>query len=104
VTLLGRLLPPAFVRREVVLAPDAERAYVAAEWRDALVIVEEGSLELVGLSGTRRRLECGAILWLWGLPLRSLRNPGSVNTRIVGISRRTDEFRARRSSLKHDCD
>jgi hypothetical protein len=104
VTQLGRLLPPAFVRREVVLAPDAERAYVAAEWRDALVIVEEGSLELVGLSGTRRRLECGAILWLWDLPLRSLRNPGSVNTRIVGISRRTDEFRARRSSLKHDCD
>jgi hypothetical protein len=104
VTLLGRPLPPAFVRREVVLAPDAERAYVAAEWRDALVIVEEGSLELVGLGGTRRRLECGAILWLWDLPLRSLRNPGSVNTRIVGISRRNDEFRARRSSLKHDCD
>jgi hypothetical protein len=104
VTLLGRPLPPAFVRREVVLAPDAERAYVAAEWRDALVIVEEGSLELVGLSGTRRRLECGAILWLWDLPLCSLRNPGSVNTRIVGISRRNDEFRARRSSLKHDCD
>ncbi len=103
-TQLGRPLPPAFVRREVVLAPDAERAYVAAEWRDALVIVEEGSLELVGLRGTRRRLECGAILWLWDLPLRSLRNPGAVNTRIVGISRRNDEFRARRSSLKHDCD
>ena len=103
-TLLDRPLPPAFVRREVVLAPDAERAYVAAEWCDALIIVEEGSLELVGLSGTRRRLECGAILWLWGLPLRALRNPGSVNTRIVGFSRRTDEFRARRSSLKHDCD
>ena len=32
-TLLGRPLPPAFVQREVVLAPDAERAYVAAEWQ-----------------------------------------------------------------------
>jgi hypothetical protein len=88
VSLLGRPLPPAFVRCEVVLAPDAERAYVAAEWQDALVVVEEGSLELIGLSGTRRRLERGAILWLWGLPLRALSNPGTVDTRIVGISRR----------------
>jgi hypothetical protein len=104
VSLLGRPLPSAFVRCEVVLAPGAERAYVAAEWRDALVVVEEGSLQLVGLSGTRRRLECGAILWLAGLPLRALRNPGSVNTRIVGISRRTDEVRSRQSSLLHDHD
>ena len=103
-SLLGRPLPPAFVRREVILAPGAERAYVAAEWRDALVIVEQGELELVALGGTRRRLGCGAILWLWGLPLRVLRNPGSVNTRIVGISRRTDEFRLREPSLTHDCD
>jgi hypothetical protein len=104
VSLLGRPLPPAFVRREVVLAPGTERAYVAAEWRDALVIVEQGSLELVGSSGTRRRLDRGAVLWLSGLPLRALCNPGSVNTRIVGISRRTDEFRPSRSSLKHDFD
>jgi hypothetical protein len=104
VSLLGRPLPPAFVRREIVLAPGGERAYVAAEWRDALVFVEQGSLELVGRSGTRRRLECGATLWLWDLPLRALRNPGSVNTRIVGISRRTDESRSQQSSLTHDCD
>ncbi len=86
---LGRPLPPAFVEREVVLAPGAERAYVAAEWRDALVIVDQGSLELVGVIGAHRRLECGAALWLAGLPLRALRNPGSVNTTIVAISRRT---------------
>ncbi len=101
---LERPLPPAFVRHEVVLAPGAERGYVAAEWRDALVIVEQGSLELVGLSGTCRRLECGAVLWLAGLPLRALRNRGSVNTRIVGVARRTDELRSPRSSLMHDCD
>ncbi len=103
-SLLGRPLPPAFVRREVVLVPGAERAYVAADWRDALVIVEQGTLELVGLGGTCRRLECGAVLWLAGLPLRALRNPGSVNTRIVAISRRTDEFREGRRSFLHDFD
>ena len=103
-SLLGRPLPPAFVRREVVLAPGTERVYVAAEWRDALVIVEQGALELVGLAGTRRRLDAGAVLWLWNLPLRALRNPGSVNTRIVGVSRRSDEFRSAPSSLMHDCD
>ena len=114
-SLLGHPLPPAFVGRaggrpppparpdlggagraprrggggggRAAPPPHAERPYVAAEWRDALVVVEQGSLELVGLSGTRRRLERGAILWLWGLPLHALRNPGSVNTRIVGISR-----------------
>ena len=101
---LGRPLLPAFVQREVVLAPGAERAYVAAEWRDALVIVEQGSLEVVGFSGACRRLECGAVLWLAGLPLRALRNPGSVNTTIVAISRRSDESGSRRSSLTHDCD
>jgi len=104
VPVLGRPLPPAFVEREVVLAPGAERAYVAAEWRDALVIVEQGSLELVGVIGACRRLECGAVLWLTGLPLRALRNPGSVNTTIVAVSRRSDEFRSARSSLMHDCD
>jgi hypothetical protein len=92
VSLLGRPLPPAFVRREVVLAPYAERAYLAAEWRDALVIVERGSLELVGLSGTRRRLNRGAVLWLTGLPVRALRNPGPGSTTVVGISRRPMSF------------
>lgn len=87
-SLLDRPLPPAFVRREVVLAPGAERAYVAAEWRDGLVIVEQGSLELVGSSGTRRRLECGAVLWLAGLPVRALHSPGPTTTVVVGISRR----------------
>ena len=80
--------PPAFARHEVVLAPGDVRAYLAAEWRDALVVVEQGTLELVGVSGTRRRLERGALLWLAGLPLRALRNPGPSRTVIVGISRR----------------
>ena len=87
-SLLGRPLPSAFVRREVVLMPYAGRAYLAAEWRDALVIVEHGALELVGLSGTRRRLDPGAVLWLSGLPLRALRNPGPASTTLAGISRR----------------
>ena len=43
------------MRREVVLAPGAERDYVAAEWRDALVIVEQ--LSKVGIKAVLKTPE-----------------------------------------------
>jgi hypothetical protein len=93
---LGRHLPPAFELRVVAVAPGSERPYDAAEWRDALVVVEEGEIELEALSGSRRRLPLGAVLWLAGLPLRALHNPGPETTLLAAVSRRpgaTDEFR-----------
>ena len=82
--------------RRIVVAPGAERAYDEAEWRDAIVVVESGRLELECSGGTSRGFRRGDVLWLIGLPLRALRNRGAVPTVLVVVSRlrtaRTDPF------------
>jgi hypothetical protein len=70
-----------------VIEPGAGRAYAEADWRDALVIVDEGEIELEGTSGGRVRFERGAIIWLAGLPLRALHNPGFEPASLVAVSR-----------------
>jgi hypothetical protein len=70
-------MPPAFEVRVLSLSPGGERAYDTDEWRDALVVVEQGELELECASGGRRRFRRGSVLWLSGLPLRSLSAGGA---------------------------
>jgi hypothetical protein len=72
----------------VVLAPGAERAYREAEWRDALVVIERGEVDLELIGGGRCRLRQGAVIWLTGLPLGTIRNPGSEPALLVATSRR----------------
>jgi quercetin dioxygenase-like cupin family protein len=76
-----------FHTRRIVFAPGAERRYHESEWRDAIVVVESGRLELEWSSGSRRGFGSGAVLWLIGLPLRVLRNVGSRPTVLVAVSR-----------------
>jgi hypothetical protein len=87
---LGRRLGPAFAVRRIAVAPGAERAYDAAEWRDALVVVERGAVELECRSGARRTFVSGDILCLSRLPLRALRNPGGVPALLALVSRRRE--------------
>ena len=84
---LGRGVPPAFELRVVTVAPGRARAFVDAEWRDALVLVERGEIELECTSGSRRGLKHGDVLWLVGLPLRALHNRGSEPAVLVAVSR-----------------
>ena len=77
-----------FDLRVVTVAPGGERAYEAAEWRDALVVLQHGEIDLVGLSGVRRRFASGSVLWLEGLELRELHNPGAEPARLLAVSRR----------------
>ena len=81
-------LPAAFRRRVVSIPPRSEIPYVAAAWADALVVVERGSLEVEGRCGGRRSFECGAVLWLAGLPVSALRNPGAATTVLAAVTRR----------------
>ena len=78
----------AFDVRVVELPPGRERATHEAEWRDALVVVDRGEIELDCVGGSRRRFGRGAVLWLGGLPLRALRNPGDERAVLVAVSRR----------------
>jgi len=84
----GGELPERFARRVVTLAPGERCPYVAADWVDALVVVEDGSIELEDLGGDRRRLARGAVLWLVGLPIRAVHNVGRHPAVIVAVSRR----------------
>ena len=80
-------LPPGFERRVITLAPGASRSFDDADWRDALVLLESGELEVEGRTGGRVRLRAGAIFWLAGLPVRCLHNAGPEPTVLVAISR-----------------
>jgi hypothetical protein len=91
---LGRRIPPAFELRVVAVAPGRDRAYREAEWRDAIVIVERGQIELESSRGGRRCFGRGDVLWLIGLPLRALHNPGRAPALLVAISRRLPNTRS----------
>jgi hypothetical protein len=87
-SLFGRLLPPSFERRLVVVDPGRMREYDEREWGDALVIVECGEIELEAALGGRWRFGRGDILWLMGLPLRAIRNSGREPVILVAVSRK----------------
>jgi quercetin dioxygenase-like cupin family protein len=79
---------PAFVLWAIAVAPGCERPYDEAEWRDAIVSIACGEIELESSSGRRRRVRTGDVLWLTGLPLRALRNDGAEPAVLVAVSRR----------------
>jgi len=86
--LLRRPVPAGFEVLLYLIAPGAVRPYRAEDWRDALVVLERGVVELHGTDGGRLRLAPGAVLFLCGLPLRSLANPGSELALLSGVVRR----------------
>lgn len=73
--------------RVVAVAPGVDRPYDEDEWRDALVLVRSGEIELRGVSGASRSFGRGDLIWLEGVPLRVLHNPGSEPAVLVAVSR-----------------
>lgn len=85
---LERRPDPAFEKRVIVVAPGDTRTYDEAEWRDALVVVEQGEIDLETTAGGGRRFGSGDVLCLTGLPLRALHNRGKKNVVLIAVSRR----------------
>ncbi|HEV3477822.1 MAG TPA: hypothetical protein VG144_00075 [Gaiellaceae bacterium] len=79
--------PLGFDVRAVGVEPGGHRIYHATEWDDALVVIARGEVELECLSGTRVTFGRGDLLWLAGLPLRALHNPGREPVLLVAVSR-----------------
>ena len=79
---------PAFRRRTVTIAAQETMPYVAEHWRGAIVTIQRGSVDLCCVRGGRRRFGEGAILFMDGLALESLRNPGVDDVVLVAVSRR----------------
>jgi hypothetical protein len=102
----GSTLSPRFVLSVVTIAPGASRPYDAAEWQDAMVLVESGELALECTRGGRRVFGAGDLLPLAWLSLRALHNVGLEPVRLTAIARSspdTDEFVPGSSSEAHDC-
>jgi glyoxylate utilization-related uncharacterized protein len=78
-----------FVERVVELAPATALDYDPAGWRDAIVFVTAGEVELESADGERARFGRGDVLCLAACPLRVLRNPGRVPARLLAIRRAT---------------
>ena len=82
----GRV-PPGFALRYVRMPAETERSYQAAEWADAMVVVETGRVELVATDGGRYTFGPGDIVCLDGLSLRTLRSPGPAPLLLSVVSR-----------------
>ena len=63
------------------------RVYDEAEWRDAIVVVERGEVDLECREGGHWRFRRGDALWLVGLPLRAIHNCGREPALLVAVSR-----------------
>jgi hypothetical protein len=79
---------PGFELRAVAIDVGEVRIYDEAEWRDALVVVVGGEIELESIHGASCRLTCGSVLCLVGLSLRALRSRGTEPAVLVAVSRR----------------
>jgi hypothetical protein len=88
-------VPAGFVRRDVSIAPDDEVAFEASDWRDAIVHLAVGTLEIEDTLGFRGRFESGAILCFDRMPVRAMRNAGRGPLVLVALSRCTDSSPAR---------
>lgn len=76
-----------FIRRVIELAPDQELSPGLVAWRDAIVFLTDGEIELVCVEGECRRFTRGAMLCLTPT-VRLLRNSGVEPARLIAISRR----------------
>jgi hypothetical protein len=81
-------LPAGFLRRVVAIGPRGVFDYRATDWRDALVVIECGRIEVELRDRRRIRYGRGAVLWLAGLPVRVLRNLDDEAAVVVAVSRR----------------
>lgn len=71
----------------VAIPPGAEHTYAEADWRDALVLIDQGELDLECTDGGVWRFTRGAVLCLANLPLRTLRNEGREPLTLTRVRR-----------------
>jgi hypothetical protein len=77
-----------FRKRVIELGGDEELRVDDERWRDAIVFLQRGEVELECSAGVRRRFAAGAVLCLLP-PVRVVRNRAGEPARMIAISRRT---------------
>ncbi len=86
--LLALALPQWFERRVVTIQPGETVDAGDSQWRDEIVSVEAGALDVIDLDGAVLHLHQGAVLWLDGVPHVALRGAGQEPTVLAAIRRR----------------
>ena len=92
------MLSAAFERRVVVIGPGDRRPYRVPEWRDALVSIDSGEIELECAGQPPQRFRQGDLLWLGGLGLRAIHNPGPEPAVLTALARRPPDAKMRRAT------
>ena len=77
----------AFARRVLVLPPGARRPCRDGEWKGTLVAINSGRIELERAGQPARRFQQGDLLWLGGLGLSAIHNPGPAPAILTAVSR-----------------
>jgi hypothetical protein len=89
-------LPAGFSRRVFRVAPGLELGLEPGRLPHAIVVVEQGELELECRAGTCRRFGRGSMIPIARLPIAHLRSVGAGPLVLVAVSRGpvrgTDEF------------
>jgi hypothetical protein len=89
-------LPKGFSRRVLRIAPGFEVSLEPRCFQDAIVVVEEGELEVECRSGACRRFGRGSMIATARFPIARLRSAGTGPLVLVAVSRTslpaTDEF------------
>jgi hypothetical protein len=80
-------MPPAFERWRFAFGPGAEHACVPDEWSDALVTVEQGTVQIECSAGTRCTFGPGDLLGLAWLQAQVLRNVGTDEVVLRAVRR-----------------
>ncbi len=83
-------LPATFVRRVTELPPGATVAFDPVDWRGAVVVVRDGIVRLTLRSGVEQEFVARDVLWLAGLDVLHLHNPGREPTALVSVRRSQD--------------
>jgi FAD/FMN-containing dehydrogenase len=84
---LDALPDERFDRDRVILAPGAELALVEPGWEDRMIVVEAGEIELECRGGATVRFVRGDLLFVRGLAVRLIRNPGQMSAVLVTVER-----------------
>jgi hypothetical protein len=85
-------LPEGFSRRVFRAAPGRDLRLEPARLPDAILVVEQGELELECRAGACRRFGRGSMIPIARLPVAHLRSVGTGTLVLVAVSRASDEF------------
>jgi hypothetical protein len=89
-------VPQGFCRRVFRVVPGRELSVDANDLREAIVLVEQGELELECRAGGHRRFSHGSMLAIARLPVARIRSVGTGPLVLVAVSRAspdaTDDF------------